>query len=307
MTAYAYYPGCSLEAMGRAYHLSALEVMKALDVELREVEDWNCCGATAYFHIDEFLAYTLCARNLALAERTGLDLMAPCAGCFKNLHTAAHVLQEDPDLAEHINDALAADGLRTTGRVRVRHLIEVLVEDVGLDRIRARVQTPLTGLRIAPYYGCQVVRPQRTGEAAEAVSFYEDLLTALGATPVAFPARLTCCGGSLIATQRPVALSLLHEVLVSASRAGAQVMATLCPLCQINLECYQRQVREAFDGPGPLPVLYVTQIVGLALGIPPRRLGIGRELVPADAIVAACRRAGPAAHMAALSGTERNR
>jgi heterodisulfide reductase subunit B len=307
MTAYAYYPGCSLETMGRAYHLSAREVMQALDVELREVEDWNCCGATAYFHIDELLAYTLCARNLALAERTGLDLVAPCAGCFKNLHTAAHVLQEDADLAEHINDALAADGLRTTGRVRVRHLIEVLVEDVGLDRIRARVRTPLAGLRVAPYYGCQVVRPQRTGEAAEDVRFFEDLLAALGATPVPYPARLRCCGGSLIATQRPVALSLVHELIASASASGAQVIATLCPLCQINLECYQGQARDAFDGPGPVPVLYMTQVVGLALGIPPRRLGIGRELVRADAIVSACRRAGPAAQTAAVGGAERTR
>jgi len=307
MTAYAYYPGCSLETLGQAYHLSALEVMRALDVELREVEDWNCCGATAYFHIDEILAYTLCARNLALAERTGLDLVAPCAGCFKNLHAAAHVLQRDADLAEHINDALAADGLRTTGRVRVRHLIEVLVEDVGLDRIRARVQVPLTGLRVAPYYGCQVVRPQRTGEAAEDVHFYEDLLTAVGATPVAYADRLRCCGGSLIATQRPVALSLVHELIASASASGAHVIVTLCPLCQINLECYQGQAREAFDGPGPVPVLYVTQVVGLALGIPPRRLGIGRELVRADAIVSACRRTAPAGRAAALSGAERMR
>lgn len=299
MTAYAYYPGCSLESMGRAYHLSALEVMKTLGVELREVEDWNCCGATAYFHIDELLAYTLCARNLALAERTGLDLVAPCAGCFKNLHSAAHVLQQDAELAGHINEALAVDGLHTTGRIRIRHLIEVLVEDVGLEQIRAKVQSPLTGLRVAPYYGCQVVRPQRSGPAAEDVHFFEDLLGAVGATPVDYPARLRCCGGSLIATQRPVALSLIHDLTSAAATTGTQVIATLCPLCQINLECYQGQVRSAFGGPDPVPVLYFTQVVGLALGITPERLGIGRELVQADAVVAACRRGGPPAQAAA--------
>ena len=294
MTAYAYYPGCSLETMGRAYHQSALEVARALGIEFTEVADWNCCGATAYFHIDEILAYTLCARNLALAERTGLDLIAPCAGCYKNLHTAAHKIRHDRDLAEHINEALGADGLHTSGQVRVRHLIEVLVEDVGLERIRAQVTAPLDGLRVAPYYGCQVVRPQRTGAAAEEVHFFEDLIGISGATAVAYPDRLRCCGGSLIATQRPVALALVHEIVASATAAGAQVIATLCPLCQINLECYQGQARETLGGPPPMPVLYFTQVLGLALGIPAKRLGIGRELVRADAVVAACRRAGPA-------------
>lgn len=299
MNAYAYYPGCSLETIGRAYHLSTLAVMAALGVELREIEDWNCCGATAYFHIDELLAYTLCARNLALAERTGLDLIAPCAGCYKNLHSAAEAIRKDADLAEHINEALASDGLRATGRIHVRHVIEVLVENVGLQRIRRRVTAPLAGLRVAPYYGCQVIRPQRTGEDAEQVHFFEDLLAAAGAAPVDFPQRLRCCGGSLIATQRPVALSLVHEIVAGAAARGAQVIATLCPLCQINLECYQGQAREAFGGPPPIPVLYFTQLLGLALGIPPKRLGIGRELVRADAVIAACRRGGEPAHTAA--------
>lgn len=298
MRTYAYYPGCSLETMGRAYHLSAVEVARALGVRLQELPDWNCCGATAYFHIDEILAYTLCARNLALAEREGWDLVAPCAGCFKNLHTAAHKMREDADLAEHINEALGADGLRATGLTRVRHLIEVLVEDVGFEQIRARVRVPLRGLRVAPYYGCQVVRPQRTGADAEEVRFFEELLAAVGATAVEYPARLRCCGGSLIATQRPVALALVHEVVASAASQGAQVIATLCPLCQINLECYQGQARQVYGTPPPVPVLYFTQVLGLALGIPARRLGIGRELVRADAVLAACRRAAAQAPVA---------
>jgi heterodisulfide reductase subunit B len=279
--------------MARAYHVSAVETARALGVELRELEDWNCCGATAYFHIDELLAYTLCARNLAMAERTGLDLVAPCAGCFKNLHAATAHLRDDPDLADHINDALRSDDLHVTGTGRVRHLIEVFVEDVGIGTIRSRVRIPLTGLRVAPYYGCQVVRPQKAGEAAERVRFFEDLLEAVGATPVAFPARLRCCGGSLIATQRTTALALVHDVLASASALGAQLIATLCPLCQINLECYQPQARRAGPPLPAVPVLYFTQILGVALGIPPKRLGIGRELVRADRVLAACRRRPP--------------
>lgn len=290
MKTYAYYPGCSLETMARSYHCSAVETARVLGLELQEIQDWNCCGATAYFHIDELLAYTLCARNLAIAERTGLDLVAPCAGCFKNLHSAADTLRKDPDLAEHINEALAEDDLHLSGTTRVRHLIEVFVEDVGLEAIRARVTRSLRGLRVAPYYGCQVVRPQKTGEAAERVTFFEDLISALGATAVPYPARLRCCGGSLIATQREAALALVHDLLKSAVEQKAQVVATLCPLCQTNLEAYQGLVRRAYPNLPAVPVLYFTQVMGLALGISPGRLGIGRELVSAAQVVQFCRR-----------------
>ena len=137
MKAYAYYPGCSLEKMAQGYHLSSLETTAKLGVELRELEDWNCCGATAYFHIDELLAYTLCTRNLAIAEKENLDLVAPCAGCYKNMYfTRAHLAQ-DPDLAEHINYALEEDNLQFSGNIAVRHLIEVFVHDVGLEEIKS--------------------------------------------------------------------------------------------------------------------------------------------------------------------------
>ena len=148
MKTYSYFPGCSLERMALSYHVSTLETARRLDVELKELEDWNCCGATAYFHVDELLAYTLCARNLAMAEREGHDLIAPCSGCFKNMYfTNAH-LKKEPDLAEHINAALEADGLTFSGTIEVRHLINVFVEDVGLPEIKKRVTKPLAGLRV---------------------------------------------------------------------------------------------------------------------------------------------------------------
>lgn len=286
MKAYSYFPGCSLERMAASYHVSAVETTRALGVELRELEDWNCCGATAYFHIDELLAATLCARNLAMAEREGLDLVTPCSGCFKNMYfTRAH-LREDPDLAEHVNTALAEDGLQVQGTVRVRHLIEVLVQDVGLPEIKKRVAHPLRGLRVAPYYGCQILRPRKGREDEEQPRFFEDLLTTIGASPVDFPLRDRCCGGSLIVTHRKAALSMAYALLQDAVDHEAEVIATVCPLCQVNLECYQRHVNRVFGTDFKVPVLYFTQLVGLALGISPQRLGIGTELISPAPVLA---------------------
>lgn len=279
MKRYAYFPGCSLEKMARSYHESAIETTRALDVELKEIEDWNCCGATTYFNIDELLAYTLCARNLAIAEKTGCDVIAPCSGCFKNMVSARKHLVHEPDLKEHINEALAEDGLAFSGRSEVRHLLDVLVRDVGLEAIKARVRRPLTGLKVAAYYGCQILRPRKDHEDVEDPRFFEELMGAIGAEPVRYRMRMTCCGGALLITNRTAALGMVRNLLEDAVRSGAALIATACPLCQVNLECYQKQVNSEFGTSLNVPVLYFTQLVGLALGVAPGRLGIGSELV----------------------------
>jgi heterodisulfide reductase subunit B2 len=279
MKKYAYFPGCSLEKMARSYHDSAMETTRALDVELQEIEDWNCCGATTYFNIDELLAYTLCARNLAIAEELKLDVIAPCSGCYKNMYAARKHLVHEPDLQDHINDALAEDNLKFAGTSEVRHLLDVLVKDVGLDAIKARVKKPLAGLKVAPYYGCQILRPRKDHEDVENPRFFEDLMSAIGAEPVDFRLRLRCCGGALLITNREAALGLVRNLLEDAVRSGAGIIATACPLCQVNLECYQKQVNSEFGTDLNVPVVYFTQLVGLALGIAPNRLGIGSELV----------------------------
>ena len=285
MKRYAYFPGCSLEKMAQSYNHSAIATMRVLGVELEEIEDWNCCGATAYFHVDELLAYTLCARNLAMAEKQNLDVVAPCSGCYKNLYfTRAH-LQHEPDLADHINFALEEDKLHYSGTSAVRHLIEVFVQDVGLDAVKSKVTHPLKDLRVAPYYGCQILRPRKDHEDVEQAQYFEDLMTAIGAAPVDFPLKLRCCSGSLVLTNRKAALSLVRNLLESAGAAGAQVIATACPLCQVNLECYQNQVNQEFGTDLHMPVMYFTQLVGLAFGLQPKPLGIGTELVSTKPIV----------------------
>ena len=279
MKEFAYFPGCSLEKMASSYHMSALETTEKLGVKLKELDDWNCCGATTYFYIDELLAYTMCARNLAIAEKTGLDIVAPCSACYKNMYfTAAH-LKKDADLAEHINFALEEDDLQFNGTVGVKHLIEVFAYDIGPEELKSKVTKPLEGVRVAPYYGCQIVRPQKEKEDVEQPQFFEDILSAIGATPVNYPLKMRCCGGSLIISSRTAALSMVRNLLQSAVDNQATVIATACPMCQVNLEVYQQQVNQEFGTNFSVPVLYFTQLVGLALGIPQKKLGIGKEFV----------------------------
>jgi heterodisulfide reductase subunit B len=281
MKQYAYYPGCSLESLAVSYHQSAMETARELDVELKELEDWNCCGATAYFHADELLAHTLVARNLALAEEIGLDFVAPCSGCYKNAYFTSSYLKEDPELAEHVNFALSADNLQVEGSSSVKHLIEVFIEDVGLEEIKERVSRPLNGLRVAPYYGCQLVRPRKNGEEIENPQDFEKLMAAIGAEPVDYGSKTRCCGGSLIITNRAAALDMVFQLLKDAENRKTDIIATICPMCNVNLEVYQKQVNREYGTNFSIPALYFTQLMGLALGVPPGRLGIGKELVSA--------------------------
>jgi len=279
MKEYAYFPGCSLEKMAVSYNMSTKETARKLGIKLNEIEDWNCCGATTYFYIDELLAYTLCARNLAIAEKTGLDVVAPCSACYKNMYfTVAH-LKKDPDLAEHVNFALEEDDLHFTGDINVKHLIEVFCQDVGPEQLKSKVTKPLTGVRVAPYYGCQIVRPQKEKEDVEQPQFFEDMLSAIGATPVNYPLKMRCCGGSLMISSRTAALSMVRNLLQSAVDSQATVIATACPMCQVNLECYQQQVNQEFGTNFSMPILYFTQLVGFAMGIPVKKLGFGKEFV----------------------------
>jgi heterodisulfide reductase subunit B len=281
MKQYAYFPGCSLEKIALSYNQSTQETTKTVGIELKELEDWNCCGATAYFHVDELLAYTLCARNLAMAEKENLDLVAPCSACYKNTFFTNRYLKEDPDLADHINVALQEDDLHFSGTISVRHLIEVFIDDVGLEAVSTNVSKPLEGLKVAPYYGCQIVRPKKDGEEIEQPDFFEALLAAIGAEALDYALKTRCCGGSLLISSREAALSMIHKLLKNAEDIGADVIATACPLCQINLECYQNQVNQEYRTKFNIPVVYFTQLMGMAFGIPNKRLGIGSELIAA--------------------------
>jgi heterodisulfide reductase subunit B len=280
MKQYAYFPGCSLESLSKNYNISTQAVAAELGVGLQELEDWNCCGATAYFPVDELLAYTLVSRNLAIAEKTGLtDFVAPCSACYKNAYATNKYLKGDPDLLEHINFALEEDDLQVEGKMKVRHLIEVFIEDVGLEAIKEKTTNPLKGLRVAPYYGCQIVRPRKDKEDVENPQFFEQLLSAIGAEPIDYASKTRCCGGSLIITNRKAALDMVYKLLQDAVKSGANVIATTCPMCNVNVEVYQGQVNREFGTNFSIPVVYFTQLMGMALGVEPKRIGVSASML----------------------------
>ncbi|MGP8161382.1 MAG: CoB--CoM heterodisulfide reductase iron-sulfur subunit B family protein [Candidatus Dormibacteria bacterium] len=286
---YAYYPGCSARGTGRSYEESLYAVFEALGARLDALDNWNCCGATAYPAVDRAKGFALSARNLALAEDTRpgsepVDLVAPCAGCYRALLKTERALADGGAVAERVDGALQAVGLHYEGRARTRHPLDVLVNDVGLERIAEAVVRPLEGLRVACYYGCLLVRPFATFDDQREPTSMERLLRAVGAEAVDWPLRTRCCGGScdcggpLIGVLPEATLRLSHLLLEDAEGRGATVIATVCPLCQFNLEAFQGKMARTLGKPVGLTVGFFTQVVGLALGLNERALGIHRML-----------------------------
>jgi heterodisulfide reductase subunit B len=285
---YPYYPGCSLEAAGKPYDESLKAVFRALGLGLRELEDWNCCGATMYMSVHEALSLAVSARNLALAEQNHFrDLIAPCSACYTVLLKTNRFLRESPELRAKVDHLLGQVGLQYSLGVKVRHPLDVLVNDVGLDAIAAAAKQSLDGLAFAPYYGCQIVRPERGFDHCEFPSTMDTLFERLGARAVYFPLKTRCCGGMLMTTFPDVCLQLVKDLLECAVENGAQCVITTCPLCQVNLEAYQKRVNKMFGTSYQVPVLYFTQLLGLALGCSEKELGLHRNLIPLRAPLSA--------------------
>ncbi len=286
MTAYAYYPGCSLNGLGKPYDESMRAVFGHLGLGLEEIPDWNCCGATAYMSVDGDKAVALAARNLALAEPMKAEIVAPCAGCFLVLSKAQHMMADYPAVAAKVNKGLQTAGLAYTGSAVVRHPLDILVNAVGLDQIKAKVTHPLTGYRVAPYYGCQIVRPYGGFDDPLQPQTMDRLLAALGAQVVDYPLKAHCCGGSLMGTMEDIGVRLSFLLLKEAKGRTANMLATACPLCQYNLEAYQDKMRRTYHEDAALPIVYFTQLVGLAFGLAPKALGLQRNFVTAEPLPA---------------------
>jgi len=285
--AYSYYPGCSLSSTNKAYDISTRNVARVLGIEMVELDDWNCCGATAYTAIREHRSFVLSARNLALAEKNGHDLVTVCAGCYLALHKTNKYLAEDPRLRGNIRRALQAGGEDYNGGVRVRHFLDVLVNDLGEEKISQHVVRRFEGLKVAPYYGCQITRPFGDIDDPEFPEGMSRLLRWMGAEPLDFPMMTKCCGGMLMTTQPEVGRELVGEILRQARVIGADCISTACPLCQINLEAYQRKVSRQRGADCSIPVLYFTQLLGITLGLEPKQLALGDNLTPVEPILAA--------------------
>ncbi len=284
MNKYIFYPGCSIEGSAKAYYDSLNAIKDELGMSLQEIDDWNCCGATEYFGINLIPAYSLIARNLALAASQGKDtntMMAPCSACYLNLEKADYYMAERPSLGIKVNEALAAGGLHyDPGSIQIRHLLDVIINDIGLDAVKSKVSRPLTGLRVAPYLGCMVPRPdyQHRWSDFEHPSELDDVLKVLGAEVVDFPLKTNCCGGHMTQIGPETAYELIRRLVSSAEEQKADIMVTVCPMCQMNLDAYQNETNRYFNTNFKMPIVFFTQLIALAFGKTAKEAGFGMEL-----------------------------
>lgn len=267
----AYYPGCSLGSTAIEYDQSSRAVCSALGLDLVELEDWSCCGATSAHNLDHLLSVVLPARNIALAQPRGLDVAVPCAACFSRLRKADHTLRHDKGTRREVEEVI---GFKYEGKIRVLSLLEGLVSGVGLDRIAARVVSPLRGLKVVCYYGCLMVRPPEVSgfDRVENPVMMDHLVEVLGGESLMWSYKTDCCGAGLALTNTPVVEKLVRRLAGAAREAGASAIVTACPLCQSNLEMRQDQGTK-------IPSFYFTELVGMALGLKEARGWLGKHLV----------------------------
>ena len=278
LLSYSFYPGCSLHASAKEYEVSTKSLFRALRIGLREVPDWFCCGATPAHNVDELLSLSLCAKNLELSNQIEGDLAVACAACFSRLKTAQHKLDVFPEKARQVEQALDAP---LAVDKPVKHLLDILARDFGLDRLAAAVQKPLTGLKVACYYGCLLTRPPEGPDLddCEDPTIMEDLLRAVGAEPVAWSHRMECCGANFTLSRPEVVRKLSGQILASAQAAGADCLLVACPLCHGNLDIRQDEIAEYAGIHSGTPIFYITQLVGLAVGVSSLRLGLNNMIV----------------------------
>jgi len=275
---YAYYPGCSGLGTSMEYESSTRAICEALGIELREIPDWSCCGSTPAHTVDHVLSSALASRNLELVEQMGLDsVITPCPSCLTNLKTAEHRMR-NPEFMDAVNKLLDRPVKNT---VKVKSVLQVIVEDLGPEKIKEKVVKPLTGLKLAPYYGCIMNRPPEVMEFDDCENpvAMDNILEALGATVVDFPLKVECCGASFGVARKDVVARLSGRLLDMAEDKGAMAVSTACPLCQMNLDLRQGQINTITKSRHDMPVFYYTQLIGLALGVDERKLGLNKLCV----------------------------
>ncbi len=282
---FAYYPGCSAHGSSADYEISTQAVCRTLGMELADIPDWNCCGSTPAHAIDTELSTALCVRNLDIAAKENVEkLLTSCPSCLSNLRLARHRMQ-DQQFRTRVNELLDAPAAKEFPQTY--SVMEMLHEIYGPDIIAGRVHKPLTGIRLAPYYGCLMSRPAEIMNFGdpENPTVMEDLLTACGADTLDFPLKTECCGASFGIPERSMTARLSGKILELATRMQADALVVACPLCQMNLDLRQEQASKAMNTSFHMPVLYFTQVLGLAFGLPPEALGFNKLCVDAGPLL----------------------
>ncbi|MCF2137141.1 MAG: CoB--CoM heterodisulfide reductase iron-sulfur subunit B family protein [Candidatus Thorarchaeota archaeon] len=283
MPTYNLYMGCSVPANYPNYEAATLKVAEALGMELIYMDGVGCCGSPNLRAIDYFGWLVVNARTLAIAEKNGHDIVTPCNGCFGSLKDVLYHLKHDKEDMKKVNDELKKYGLELKGNVRVRHVVEAMYTDIGIEAIKAKVTRPLDGVKIAVHYGCHILRPKDVTEINP--ENLDDLLRATGATVVEYPLWKQCCGATVLPVNEELAIRLAHDKLKSMKEAGAEFAMVICPACGNQLDLQQFGIKDTYGVEFNLPVLFYPQILALAMGMSEDEVGLEMNRVPADPIL----------------------
>ena len=279
---YAYFPGCSLHSTAKEYGITTKEACRKVGIELEEIPDWNCCGATPAHQTNRYLAAALPLRNIAKAEKMNLNMVIPCAACFSRSKFAKHSVDTDPAFKEKVVNAV---GLPYTGKTEIKHLLQVFTEDIGIEKIKEKVTKPLRGLKIACYYGCLLTRPPEVThfDDAEEPTILDNLMKALGAETVEWAFKTECCGASSAMSNAKAMIRLTKKILEDAVINECNCIAVACPLCHANLDMRQEQINNEYNTNFNIPIFYFTQLVGIATGLSAHDMSIQSHITdPSD-------------------------
>ena len=281
---YAYYPGCSAESTARDQYMSVKEVAKVLDIELIEPKGWTCCGSTPAHHTNKNLSIALPAANLLMAKKMNLDMVVFCAACYNRMKVANYEIKNNPNLRKEIADLLGED---YDGSVNVQHFIEILIKEIGIKKLQTTFTHSLNGIKVANYYGCLLVRPREVTnfDDPENPTIMDNLVTIMGGESIDWPHKVECCGGGFALSRTDIVVELSNSILEMAKLSGAQCLSVACPMCQVNLDLRQSDIKRIKGNEYNLPIVYITQLIGLCMGISYEKLGMKKCVVSPKAIV----------------------